>query len=230
MFVFTSAKPSDVNAGQDYVKNLEAAPVADVKTTITEKSSQERTEAVASGNMDVFGLFQDYVFFGDSRVVGFADYGLLDSSRIFAYAGDDVRYIEGYLDRLKNLMPSNVYLSYGINDMGMDLQNRFGYGNIYKEWVEKILEIVPDANIYVCSIIPCSPETIASSPAWADYPIYNEELKKMCEETGWTYIDCTSIADDGNADIYSDEGVHFVESFYTTWAETIMAAVQKDQG
>lgn len=227
--IFTFASSGEVGAGQDYVKSLESAPVQEIKASITQKKAKERQEALANGTMDVFGLFQDYVFFGDSRVYGFASFGLLDSSRVLASAGDNVSYVENYLDRVRNLMPSNVYLAYGINDMGMDLNGTYGYANIYKESVNKILEIVPDAHIYVCSIIPCGPAAVASSPAWADYPTYNEELQKMCEETGWTYIDCTSLADDGNADIYSDEGVHFVKSFYTTWAETIMVAEAEAQ-
>lgn len=216
--------------GQKYIKKLEAENITSVKSKVMKKKVSLRKQAIEDGKLDVYSLFEDYVFLGDSRVMGYKNYNLLDSTRVMADTGANIQFVDQHLDEIKNLQPSCVILSYGVNDMGLDLNSsEGGYGALYEKEVNKILEVDPDAKIYVCSIIPCTPATLEESPRWANTSKYNAQLKKICKKNNWTYIDCTSLADGGNAAIYQDDGIHFLSTFYKDWANTITSAIMEDE-
>jgi hypothetical protein len=229
--VFTFARNNDENLeGRQYIEKLESKDITSVKKKVLKIRSKERKQAIKDGKLDVFSQFEDYVFLGDSRVVGYSTYNCLDDSRIFAEAGATIKYVDNYLEQIKNLQPSNVILSYGVNDMGLDLDSSDGgYGSLYESQVNKILKIVPDAQIYICAIIPCTPATLEKSPRWGKQDTYNKQLKKICKKNNWTYIDDDSLVDGGNADVYQDDGIHFKSDFYKTWAEKITEAMMDNE-
>lgn len=231
VFFLRSVLPSDNTLkGQTYIKKLEAESITTVKKKVMKKRVALRKLAIEDGKLDVYSLFEDYVFLGDSRVMGYKNYNLLDSTRVMADTGANIQFVDQHLDEIKNLQPSTVILSYGVNDMGLDLNSsEGGYGALYEKEVNKILEVDPDAKIYICSIIPCTPATLESSPRWGNTTKYNAQLKKICKKNKWTYIDCTSLADGGNADIYQDDGIHFLSPFYQVWANTITSAILENE-
>ena len=48
-------------------------------------------------------------------------------------------------------------------------------------------------------------------------------LKKACSAIeNCTYVDTAPLADEGNANIYSGDGIHFTKSFYTDWLNAIV--------
>ena len=71
------------------------------------------------------------------------------------------------------------------------------YADLYEEKVKEVLKIVPKAHVFINSIIPPT----AENPRWGKANEYNTQLKAMCEKNGWTYIDVTSVTDDGNQNI-----------------------------
>ena len=223
--VFLLLNQSDSSKGIAYIQKQEELKVDDIQDTLLKKKQAERKEAIAQGKLDVFSLVDDFVFYGDSRVMGYDVYGLLDANRIFAGTGYTFKNVEEWDESLKNLNPSYVFISYGINDLGLKLDEvyEYGYDGLAKEKMNHILEIVPNAKIYLCSIIPCSPSVTQEHPAWANYKNYNEKLKKACSAIeNCTYVDTAPLADEGNANIYSGDGIHFTKSFYTDWLNAIV--------
>lgn len=147
--------------GIQYVQTLEKKDIKSVKNKIMKRRAQEKKEAIKEGDISVFSLFDDYVFFGDSRVMGFTSYDYLESSRVLADSGATIKYVSNHLDEVKSLQPSTVILSYGVNDMGLDIDSEEGgYSGVYEKEVKKVLDIVPDAKVYVVSIIPCTPAAL----------------------------------------------------------------------
>lgn len=220
----------DTSQGIQYVTKLENKDITSVKKKVMKKRVAEKKEAIKDGDMSVYSIFDDYVFFGDSRVMGFESYDFLESSRVLADSGATIKNVSNHLEEVKSLQPSTVILSYGVNDMGMEINSeKGGYGSVYASEVKKILDIVPDAKIYVCSIIPCTQEALENSPAWANVDKYNSELKKMCKKNHWVYVDTTSLADGGQADIYQEDGIHFLSSFYEKWATVITDSILENE-
>lgn len=211
--------------GRAYLASLESKDVQSVNEAIQQKKMDKLFDSYSKGETSVFSLFQDYVFLGDSRANGFKGYGYLDSSRVLAEVSQTIRNVDDYLDVIESLKPSTVYISYGINDMASHLgsdRGENGYIDLMKEQIDKILQRVPNAKIVVNSILPASPSTRESNPEWADYDHYQDMVKAACQQYGWTYIDNTDITQNGQAPVYEKDGIHFIPSFYQTWAENII--------
>lgn len=207
------------NDGIAYIQSEESKKPDDIVSALKDKKNEETQRAIDEGKIDVFAKFQDYVLIGDSRVLGFSQYGFLPESRVYAKTGSRVTDIDEYIESLKALQPSNVYISFGANDIVSQLDNlEGGYDGVVEAEINKILEVCPNATIYVNGIVPFGQTAIDDQPVLADYTKYNEKLKSMCKKNKWNYIDNDSIVDDGNADVYQGDGIHFINEFYNTWA------------
>ena len=212
-------------AGIEYIHEQEDKKVEQVAAKIERKRESELKRAIQNGNFDVFSMFDDFVFFGDSRTLGFETYGFLPPARVFAGGGYTINNLDDELETLKSLKPKNIYISYGVNDMGLGLgDKKNGYGKLYESQVKKVLKVCPDSEIYVLSIIPATPAATQSSPNWSNYGNYNAQLQSICKKNGWHYVDCTSLAQDGMADIYQEDGIHYLKEFYEVWAMQIIEA------
>lgn len=219
---FIFRKPS-VTPGIEYVKKMEKEKVETVAKKLHEKRVDELMDAIDKGRLDTFAMFDDYAFFGDSRTMGFSTYGFLPSSTILAGSGHTILNIPNWIETIKNLQPSTLYFSYGVNDMGLKIDSyEGGYKGVYEEKVKSILEVCPDAEVFIISIIQPSTETLEDNPSWREYKNYNKQIKEMCKENNWHYIDCTSLAKDGKADIYQSDGIHYLRDFYEVWAKKII--------
>ena len=122
-----------------------------------------------------------------------------------------------------------IFFSYGVNDMGMNIDaEEGGYDGQYESQIKKIVEVCPDATIIVNSIIPATPAAVQKSPSWGNVDAYNTKIKSMCEKNKWIYVDNSEISQNGNANIYQNDGIHFLTTFYSTWAENMIMTVRND--
>lgn len=207
---FSSIHPTQPD-GLRYIKKQEKLPTQQLAIKFSEEKEDNTTEE------NVFARFHDYVFLGDSRVLGFKSYGFLEDSRVLADTGDSIVKIDAHLETIKKLSPTSVYISYGLNDLGRNYEG--GYVTKVQEEVKKIQAIVPQAKIYICAIIPVDQELIQKDARWQQIPSINQELKKMCKKQNWIYVADDTLA---NESIFAQDGMHFQPSFYQTWAETIL--------
>lgn len=212
--------------GIEYIKTQEDKKVDEISADLKQKKSDELKAAVDSGQIDVFALFGDAVIFGDSRALGYSTYGFFQSSHVFASGGATIKDISSWLDQLEVINPSLIFFSYGVNDMGLEIDSEEGgYDGVYQAQIEQVLQVCPDATIVVNSIIPATPAAVAEAPRWNQVDEYNEKIKSMCEKNDWIYVDNSEISQNGNANIYQADGVHFLRDFYTTWAENMILSV-----
>lgn len=213
-------------AGADYIAKQGKLSTEDVSQVLVSKKRDEQQAAVNEGRLDVFFLLNDYVIYGDSRVMGFYIFDFLDQSRCFADSGNTLLDVDMWNESLASMMPSNVIISYGINDLGLDLNSEVegGYEQLAKDKMNTILSIVPKAKIYLCGIIPVAPYALPEQPLWGNYEMYNEMLQSACSAVEQcTYVDDEVLADGGNAPIYSEAGVHYTRSFYPVWTQYILS-------
>ena len=120
VFYFIFRKPS-TTPGIEYIQNLEAKEIDNVAKKVHKKRVDELMNAVETGKIDTFSMFDDFVFYGDSRTLGWQTYGYLPAARIFAGSGHTILNINEWEETLKELKPSTIYFSYGVNDMGLGL-------------------------------------------------------------------------------------------------------------
>lgn len=184
--------------------------------------------------------FNDAVFIGDSRVLGLSMYcNELDSrSTFFAkkslsiYDIRDKEWVEmedgrkiTVFDALQEVNFSKVYMMVGINELGRGTNE--SYAEAYKEVMDRILAINPDAIIYVNSIMHVTKEKSDSDP------IFNNGAINVRNAAVLPYVDCqhifflnvNDVLDDGEGNLkaeLSGDGIHLKGSCYEPWHQYLL--------
>lgn len=221
----------DTSRGIAYLEDLERAGVERVDNVLAErrakqieKERQERIEQLASGEVDVWSLFQDYVIVGDSRAVGFSVWGFLLDERVLADGGWTIRDLKERIPDIVAINPSQIFLCFGLNDVGIEYwETPEEYAAEYREVLQELQAALPNADIYVNSILP--EMGYENERRKERIPQFSEAVKKMCEEAGFAFVDNDEIAAQ-YADLYDPvDGIHFRKEFYPIWAANMMTRV-----
>ena len=103
----------------------------------------------------VWSEFSNSVILGDSRAVGFYFMNFCLKNRVMAEGGGIITDATKYLDQLKTLNPDMIFLCYGLNDVGLgQWPDADDYAKDYAKVVKKLQKALPDATIYINSILP----------------------------------------------------------------------------
>lgn len=229
---------TELEDGQEYLSLLEQRTPVEMEYMIAEAQKEHEKEVrreeyrkkreAYRETLDgdhVWEAFDDYVFLGDSRVVGYNVFGFLPSERILAEAGDTINAITDRMDTVKNLSPKYIFISYGINDIGIGFwPTKEEYAAAFSEKLHALQQALPDAEIYVNSIIPARDDAAQIYTIWQGLPEYSEAVRQMCEKEGFAFIDNNALLEE-YSDLYATDGVHMQSEFYRYWAENQLLAV-----
>ena len=177
--------------------------------------------------------FADAVFIGDSRTEGFLMYSGLKGTQSLYYTGLNVHSIfnnetiavDGkkvpVMTALEGMNFKKVYIMLGVNELGWPSAHTFAVE--YAKVIDKILEINPDAQVYVQAIIPVTQAKSDASTVYTNDNVkkFNEEILAMTEEKRVYYVDTANgLAPDGvlPADAAVD-GVHLKKDYCVKWLE-----------
>lgn len=215
----------DKKKGIEYLQQLESKDVEAVESNVKKVRQEAQAKAMESGELSVWAQFSDYVIFGDSRTVGFSFHEFLDGQRIMADGGLTIADIPAYLDQMKTLNPSHLFLCTGLNDVSIgDWPTPEEYVEAYDETMDMLKKELPDTHIYVNSIFPAQDPAFDQSSLWRNIPDYNVAVKAWCEEKGYSYIDNTEVFE-AHMDLYDEDGIHFQKEFYEYWAINMLTEV-----
>lgn len=219
----------DLESGISYIQALENKDVSEVENAVKALKKAEKKAAFENGEIDVWQQFDDTVIMGDSRAVGFYVYEFLEQRRVLAAGGDTIRNITDNIEALKNLNPGNIILCYGLNDISI------GYWNTVEEYLAEMDQMIallhenlPNAVVYVNSIIPAIDPAFSRAPIWRNIPDWNVEIKKHCEENNIPYIDLTDTLA-AHPGLYNEDGIHVPREFYQYWAIDIVTEVNENE-
>ena len=170
-------------------------------------------------------------FFGDS-ITQYSDFGEYFDRYEICNLGCGSDSLQGMITRvpmIASVNPEKVFIMGGIN--GLRDNNVPLSLQLYSELLDKIIEVCPNAEIFVQSVLPissnrednqvqggiCKNQTIR---------VFNEGLKNLAKEKELTYIDLYPLYElDGSMNPeYSTDGVH-IEGNYKIWAEAIKAYI-----
>ena len=155
--------------------------------------------------------FSDAVFIGDSRTEGLQINTKLSSARFLAARGlkvdtaltsQVIRLKNGnkgtVIDGLKGENYQRVYVMFGLNELGWPYLDVFI--NHYEKLLDKIKVTLPNATIYVQSILPVSKQKSDNSDIYKNAKInsFNQAIEKMAARNGYTYLDVAQIFRDSN--------------------------------
>lgn len=211
-------------AGKAYLKSLDEKDASVLARSMDEQIQAEMFSKYENGEVDTAAALQDTIVMGDSRVVAASDYGYLTDSEVLADIGVDSKVIPDYAKSLASIQPLNIVWAFGLNDMMHRLGNEEENG--YKEYIGEVMDTVvqtsPDSKIFISSILPASDESEEQFASIANPDFYNDQLKALCEEKGWTYIDNSALPFD---DYYEGDGQHFTSDFYGMWLDNVIKAI-----
>ena len=220
-----------ISKGREYLAQMEQgdpASVDDRLAQIEEEKIQANLDALRQSLLDdpeqVWSQFTDFVIIGDSRAEGFDAYEFLPVDRVLATKGLLISYL--YSDEvriaLQTLQPTKIWLVFGNNDIG-DSQNPGWLDNWvsnYRDAVMEIRNILPNATVFVCSVLPVI-EPASEEPCYNAIPEVNEALAGMCAQTGTVFEDATPQLE-GHPEYYEPDGMHFTYDFYPVWATDML--------
>lgn len=176
----------------------------------------------------------DALFIGDSRVVGLAEYSGVDST-FYSSTGISVFKLfsksfcetpQGKTDletALRNNRFSKIYLQVGINEIGTGDTDY--YLNGYREAVDRIRSLQPDAIIFIQGIIRVSQKKENNVFSNVRINERNEALKTLCDDKNVFYLEVNDALCDDNGYLnseYSFDGVHLYAKYYSLWIDYIL--------
>ena len=222
--IYVLNKPKTMT-GVAFIREQEKKDPEELSKELSALKKKERQAGIANGSIDIFGLFDDYVIFGDSRALAFKDYGFLLENRIYAGTGHTIYNVDDWLPSLSTLKPSNIFVSYGVNDIDSNFNGLpGGHEALAQEQITKIKDTCSNSTIYVNSIIPATEKGVQVNPVtWAELDEYNAALKRVCEKNDWIYIDNSELMTGETVSLYEPDGIHFQPSFYPIWAENMVS-------
>ena len=182
--------------------------------------------------------FDDALFLGDSRTDGLFLYSTpgdckhypfpATSLTIFkAMDAEDEEHRYGYSstrELLKGEKFGKIYMMFGINECGYDTTV---FADKYKEVVEEIRSLQPDALIYIQSICYVTQNHEAKYPVFATSNIKekNEAIKQLANDVDIFYLEVNDALNDGTDHLPSDytgDGAHLKANCYRYWHDYLL--------
>lgn len=229
----TSEDAAAVSQGVAYLQSLEAQDPDTVDNVLKQQKLQriqemrdERLRQLESGEISVWSLFDDYVLLGDSRAVGFSFYGFLPDERVIAESGATILHLEEHIPDIVALNPSNIFLCYGLNDVSIGIwPTKEDYVAQFSDIIGQIQAQLPDANIFISSILPARDPAFQKSTAWYNIPEYSQAVSDMCDTISHCYyVDNDAIAEEYSS-LWEIDGIHVQKNFYPHWAANLITEV-----
>lgn len=224
---------ADITDGVAFLESLESRDPDEVDQILKQQRQQklqelrdERLRQLESGEISVWSLFEDYVLCGDSRAVGFSFYGFMPEERVLAESGATILKLEENIPNIVALNPSNIFLCYGLNDVSIGIwPTPEDYVAQYSDIIGQIQAQLPDANIFISSILPARDPAFQKSTAWYNIPEYSQAVSEMCGTISHCYyVDNDAICEQ-YADLWETDGIHVQRDFYPHWAADLITEV-----
>ncbi len=181
--------------------------------------------------------FDNALFIGDSRTVGLSDYSGWKNPTFFADVGltiydvfdKKVAEVDGKKmtieEALKKKSFQKIYIMLGINEMGTGTAKSFT--KAYKEVVERIHELQPEAIIFVEAIMNVTKEKSDTDPIFNNKNIKdrNNHLKGLADGKKIFYIDVNEAITDNTGGIpakYTFDNIHLKAAYYKIWTDFLL--------
>jgi len=207
-----------------YLTQLEQADLAGIQALI-EEADLRIALANAPNNTEKNKLrFGNSVILGDSIVEGLVDYRLLNPTQAISERGRRSDNCGDDIKKAASLSPKRVILHYGMNDLEYCGGNEKLFIDHYQKVIKQVKQQMPKAKIYIHAILPVDSTAIARVNAYAKWRQFNQELKKLCQKEGITFIDGGFLLKT-KAD-YEADGIHPKFAFYEKWLPYLLEVLQ----
>lgn len=205
------------------------------KTTKTPKTEKTTKRSGSSGGKETmtyhdmdYSCFDDCAFIGNSRVLDLKNYGLAEN--VYASVGltVDTVFTEKasgssvvIIDELKGKHFKKVFLMFGDNECGWP--NTSVFIKRYAKVITAVRERVPEAEIYLQSVLPISRAADAKNEYGCNNAAIkkvNEAIKQLAKDEGVRYINPAASMTDSQGflpDEAASDGVHLRKKYCRIW-------------
>lgn len=205
------------------------------KTTKTPKAEKTTKRSGSSGGKETmtyhdmdYSCFDDCAFIGNSRVLDLKNYGLAEN--VYASVGltVDTVFTEKasgssvvIIDELKGKHFKKVFLMFGDNECGWP--NTSVFIKRYAKVIAAVRERVPEAEIYLQSVLPISRAADAKNEYGCNNAAIkkvNEAIKQLAKDEGVRYINPAASMTDSQGflpDEAASDGVHLRKKYCRIW-------------
>lgn len=224
-------------AGETETETTAAATTKADKTTTGKHTKPPKTtkrsgssggkETMTYHDMD-YSCFDDCAFIGNSRVLDLKNYGLAEN--VYASVGltVDTVFTEKasgssvvIIDELKGKHFKKVFLMFGDNECGWP--NTSVFIKRYAKVIAAVRERVPEAEIYLQSVLPISRAADAKNEYGCNNAAIkkvNEAIKQLAKDEGVRYINPAASMTDSQGflpDEAASDGVHLRKKYCRIW-------------
>lgn len=206
---------SEVQRKIDVIKEKNARVEAERLLRDKRKQGTDNVlKQLADGDITFNGIFQDTLIVGDSLMKGLSAYNILSEDIVIGQVSATLYHLQENIQNIIYADPDIVIMHYGENHIGSASEASVkAFTDFYKKNISELKKGLPDTVFYVSGIFLPSPE-VKNKPAFLDnIPLYNEALKKMCEETGVIFLDNSQVLP-GDCSYYGSDGIHVQPAFY----------------
>ncbi len=228
-------KPSaetDTSAATSTVPTADSEPVTAAPPTSSYIPPVSAQDPAPVGSKDFSGC----LFIGNSRTEGLMLYSGISGATAYATRGLTA---SGYFTTPAadlggvTVTPaeavergpefSDVYIMLGINEIGYAYNSFYGS---YMKIIDHLHEHMPEARIYVQSIIPVTASRSAEDDTFNNTNIasFNELLKKVCADSGAVYLDLMPWLCESNGALPEDaasDGLHLNKRHCQRWLDAL---------
>ena len=233
MTAFRRGSRVSVSEGIAYIRSMEQVDTSAVEKDIFSMKKEKILNGIRE-RLDedpdlVWTMLNEIntVILGDSRAVAFGTYGLIDENRVLAEGGKKIDEISSHYEELKAINPRLVVLHYGLNEIWWGYSTPEEFAEACCGYVDEIQSFLPDAYIYINSIMPPNEDGEAISEGYAVAREWSAAEIEYYKEHGYRYLDISYLADE-HPEYYGEDGVHFYPGFYYYWGDEILLKYLED--
>ena len=196
----------------------------DVKKVDKVEKSEPVTDKVEESNKsnDYKEVFKEDLFLGDSITDSLSFYEFIDETHVVAKFGLTCKKAKDEIESIVKVNPENIFIMFGMNDIltGEDSKQ---FANNYAELIHSIEEELPDANIYVQSILPVDSKVRNKKPLLTNENIekFNQALMDMAKDENIEFLNIRTILEN-NEDLLEPDGIHVKYKFYKLWLDYLI--------
>lgn len=205
-----SGKKTDTSEGLELIQKAEDSDVTAIETKIwkleEKESSGEETRSLKE-------RFASTVIFGDSITEGFTEYDVLNVSSVISGTGLERKE---QIEKLKEVNPKVVFVAYCASDILDSEGDTEVYIKEYRKRVEDIRKVLPEASVFVNSLLDVNSTAASAEKQYEKLEDYNQALREMCDKLQIGFTDNSSLI---LTQYFEEDGVHFKSGFYPIWAE-----------
>lgn len=229
------ADSSHSKADESSLSETDDSSADDTYDSTVDSSTDEHPYAIATDTEDDLS---DAVFIGDSRTVGLQNSTTMPKATFYCAVGlhidtamtDALITLDNgnmgtVVDALSQKQFGRVYINFGTNELGWPYIDTFQ--DYYKQLIDKVKELQPDAEIYCEAILPltASKDAEGDSVNNTNAKTFSDAIKEIAEANGANFLDCNAAVADENGYLPEDastDGIHLLGEYCIYWQNYII--------